>query len=168
MSFNQCVGNGANIPLPPWILEIGVSIPDIYYTNKRGTRNQEYLTIGVDNLSIFDDRTAVEIYRDFMQSFRENMADFLDTGMITDVEVGLGPSGELRYPSYPEAQGWIAGIHWFYKEDSHVAELTAGYYNLKDRDGYRTIASMLARHDAVLNFTCAEMIDSEHIGTTTS
>lgn len=49
----------------------------------------------------------MQVYRDFMKSFRENMADFLDAGVITDVEVGLGPSGELRYPSYPEAQGWV-------------------------------------------------------------
>lgn len=42
-----------------------------------------------------------------MKSFRANMADFLDAGIITDIEVGLGPAGELRYPSYPEAQGWV-------------------------------------------------------------
>ncbi|URE13593.1 beta-amylase [Musa troglodytarum] len=236
--------------MPPWILEVGKSNPDIYYTNRSGARNQEYLTIGVDNQPIFQERTAVELYRDFMKSFRENMADFLDAGVVTDVEVGLGPSGELRYPSYPEAQGWVfpasarefkeaatvaghpewdlpddageynaspkstkffaakgtylmnsgiffltwysnklimhgdqildaaneaflgckvkivakaTGIHWWYKDDSHAAELTAGYYNLNDRDGYRPIARMLARHDAILNFTCAEMINSEQI-----
>ncbi|CAL9764108.1 unnamed protein product [Musa acuminata subsp. burmannicoides] len=260
MSFHNCVEGNVNIPMPPWILEVGKSNPDIYYTNRRGTRNQEYLTIGVDNQPIFQERTAVEVYRDFMKSFRENMADFLDAGVITDVEVGLGPSGELRYPSYPEAQGWVfpgigefqcydkymkrefkeaatvaghpewdlpddageynsspkstkffaakgtylmnsgkffltwysnklimhgdqildaaneaflgckvkivakaTGIHWWYQDDSHAAELTAGYYNLNDRDGYRPIARMLARHDAILNFTCAEMINSEQI-----
>lgn len=35
------------------------------------------------------------------------MADFLDSGLIVDIEVGLGPAGELRYPSYPETQGWV-------------------------------------------------------------
>ncbi|RRT81951.1 hypothetical protein B296_00002490, partial [Ensete ventricosum] len=193
MSFHNCVeGSTVNIPMPPWILEVGKSNPDIYYTNRRGARNQEYLTVGVDNQPLFQERTAVEV---------EKMADFLDAGVITDVEVGLGPSGELRYPSYPAAQGWVfpgigefqvrslimhgdqildaaneaflgckvkivakaTGIHWWYKDDSHAAELTAGYYNLNDRDGYRPIARMLARHDAILNFTCAEMINSEQI-----
>lgn len=42
-----------------------------------------------------------------MKSFRENIADFLETGLIIDIEVGLGPAGELRYPSYPESQGWV-------------------------------------------------------------
>lgn len=41
-----------------------------------------------------------------MKSFRENMSDFLESGLIIDIEVGLGPAGELRYPSYPQSQGW--------------------------------------------------------------
>ena len=35
------------------------------------------------------------------------MSDFLEAGLIIDIEVGLGPAGELRYPSYPESQGWV-------------------------------------------------------------
>lgn len=35
------------------------------------------------------------------------MADFLEAGLISDIEVGLGPAGELRYPSYPQPQGWV-------------------------------------------------------------
>nr|AAB27596.1 beta-amylase {N-terminal} [Glycine max=soybeans, Merrill, cv Provar, seeds, Peptide Partial, 27 aa] [Glycine max] len=27
-------------------------------------------------------------------------SDFLESGLIIDIEVGLGPAGELRYPSY--------------------------------------------------------------------
>lgn len=42
-----------------------------------------------------------------MKSFRETMTDFLEAELLTDIEVGLGPAGELRYPSYPETQGWV-------------------------------------------------------------
>lgn len=55
----------------------------------------------------------------------------------------------------------VSGIHWWYKDESHAAELTAGFYNLDDRDGYRPIARMLSRHHATLNFTCLEMRDCE-------
>ncbi|KAK6919432.1 Glycoside hydrolase, family 14 [Dillenia turbinata] len=261
MSFHQCggsIGDDANIPLPQWVLDVGESDPDIFYTNKSGNRNKEYLTIGVDNQPLFHGRTAVELYRDYMLSFRENMSDFLEAGLIVDIEVGLGPAGELRYPSYPSSQGWVfpgigefqcydkylneafkeaanlvshpewelpddageynskpesteffkpngtyltergkffliwysnrllkhgdqildeankiflgckiklaakvAGIHWWYKDASHAAELTSGFYNLNERDGYRPIARMLRRHNAILNFTCLEMRDSE-------
>ncbi|XP_038703151.1 beta-amylase-like [Tripterygium wilfordii] len=261
MSFHQCggnVGDVVNVPLPQWVLEVGETNPDIFYTDREGNRNKEYLTIGVDNQPLFGGRTAVEIYSDFMKSFRENMSDFLEAGAIIDIEVGLGPAGELRYPSYPQSLGWVfpgigefqcydeylkadfkdaaisagqpewelpdnagvyndtpesteffrsngtylaekgkffltwysnkllshgdqildeankaflgckvklaakvSGIHWWYTAESHAAELTAGYYNLKDRDGYRPIAKMLSRHYAILNFTCLEMRDTE-------
>lgn len=47
------------------------------------------------------------MYSDYMKSFRENMSDLLEAGVIIDIEVGLGPAGELRYPSYPQTQGWV-------------------------------------------------------------
>ncbi|OVA11662.1 Glycoside hydrolase [Macleaya cordata] len=261
MSFHRCggnVGDIVNIPLPKWILEIGESDPDIFYTDLSGNRDTEYLTIGVDNQPLFAGRTAVEIYTDYMKSFRENMSDLLEAELLTDIEVGLGPAGELRYPSYQQNLGWVfpgigefqcydkylkaefeeaaalegypewelpddagkyndkpeatgffgvdgtfqtekgkffltwysnkliehgdqildeanriflgckvklaakvSGIHWWYKDESHATELTSGYYNLNDRDGYRPIARMLSRHYAILNFTCLEMRNSE-------
>lgn len=48
-------------------------------------------------------------------------------------------------------------MHWWYKTASHAAELTAGIYNSCNRDGYAAIMSMLSKHGAVLNFTCAEL-----------
>ncbi|KAI4334074.1 hypothetical protein L6164_018811 [Bauhinia variegata] len=263
MSFHQCggnVGDSVFIPLPKWVVEIGESDPDIFYTNQSGNRNKEYLTIGVDNKPLFHGRTAIQLYSDYMKSFRENMEDFLESELLVDIEVGLGPAGELRYPSYTQSQGWVfsgigefqcydkylevdfkeaatlagnpewelpdnageyndkpesteffrsngtyltekgkffltwysnkllihgdeildeankaflgckvklaakvAGIHWWYKTENHAAELTSGYYNLNDRDGYRPIARMLSRHDAIFNFTCLEMRNFEQI-----
>lgn len=55
----------------------------------------------------------------------------------------------------------VAGVHWWYNSHNHAAELAAGYYNLRERDGYAPIAQMLARHDATLIFTCAEMRNEE-------
>ncbi|KDP25878.1 hypothetical protein JCGZ_22908 [Jatropha curcas] len=261
MSFHQCggnIGDAVFIPIPQWVRDVGEYDPDIFYTNRAGTRNKEYLTIGVDHRPLFEGRTAVQMYSDYMKSFRENMSDFLEAGAIIDIEVGLGPAGELRYPSYPQTQGWVfpgigeficydkylkaefkeaatiaghpdwelpddageyndtpektgffqtngtylteqgkffltwysnrllihgddileeankaflgckvklaakvSGIHWWYKVDNHAAELTAGYYNLCERDGYRPIARMISRHHAILNFTCLEMKDTE-------
>ncbi|KAL1059759.1 hypothetical protein V6Z11_1Z009900 [Gossypium hirsutum] len=261
MSFHQCggnVGDEVTIPIPQWVLDIGEANPDIFYTDREGDRNKEYLTLGVDHLPLFHGRTAVQVYGDYMKSFKETMADLIGE-VIIDIEVGLGAAGELRYPSYPQSLGWvfpgigefqcydkylkaafkeaatkaghpewelpdnagtyndtpdsteffgsngtyltdkgkffltwysnklitqgddildeankaflgcklklaakISGMHWWYNSPSHAAELTAGYYNLYDRDGYRPIARMLSRHDtAILNFTCLEMRDSE-------
>lgn len=64
MSFHQCGGNIGdvdNIPLPQWVLKIGESDPDIFYTNRSGNRDEEYLSLGVDNQPLFYGRTAVEV-----------------------------------------------------------------------------------------------------------
>ncbi|KAL3647175.1 Beta-amylase [Castilleja foliolosa] len=262
MSFHQCggnIGDAVYIPIPDWVrLDVGTKDPNIFYTDRSGNRNQECLSLGVDNLPLFHGRTAVEMYRDYMKSFKENMSGLLDDGTIIDIEVGLGPAGELRYPSYPETQGWkfpgigefqcydkylkqdfktaaskaghpewdlpddagtyndtpqetrffapngtyvkekgkfflewysnkliehgdqildeanrvfqgcrvrlaakVSGIHWWYNDNSHACELTCGYYNSSDRDGYRPIARMISRHYGTLNFTCMEMRNFE-------
>ncbi|KAL0905122.1 hypothetical protein M5K25_027300 [Dendrobium thyrsiflorum] len=256
MSFHECggnVGDDVYIPLPIWVSEIGKKNPDIYFTNRKGGRNTECLTWGIDKERVLGGRTAVEVYFDFMRSFRVEFDEFFVSGIFSEIEVGLGPCGELRFPSYPEKHGWrypgigefqcydqyllkslrkaaearghtswargpdnagsynsrphdtgffrdggdydsyygrfflkwysqvlvehgdhvlslaklafegtyiaakVSGIHWWYKTASHAAELTAGFYNPCNRDGYAPIAAMLKKHDAALNFTCVEL-----------
>ena len=48
----------------------------------------------------------LQVYYDFMKSFRDHFEEFFEAGLVTEVEVGLGPAGELRYPSYPQTHGW--------------------------------------------------------------
>ncbi|KAJ6815428.1 beta-amylase [Iris pallida] len=126
MSFHQCggnVGDNVTIQLPKWVRDIGDTYPDIYYTNRRGSTDEEYLSIGADLENIFQGRCGLMLYGDFMMSFRENMSDYLDSGMITQIEVGIGPCGELRYPSYPQNQGWVfPGIGEFQCYDNNLRE----------------------------------------------
>ncbi|PPD66400.1 hypothetical protein GOBAR_DD36725 [Gossypium barbadense] len=169
MSFHECGGNVGDdvcIPLPHWVAEIGRSNPDIFFTDREGRRNTECLSWGIDKERVLRGRTAVEVYFDFMRSFRVEFNEFFEDGIISMVEVGLGPCGELRYPSCPVKHGWrypgigefqLPGIHWWYKTSSHAAELTAGFYNPCNRDGYIAIAAMLHKHGAALNFARAEL-----------
>ncbi|KAK9734945.1 hypothetical protein RND81_04G172900 [Saponaria officinalis] len=55
----------------------------------------------------------------------------------------------------------IGEVYWWYNTLSHAAELTAGYYNTAERDGYDPLALMLFRHGAALQASCLEMKDSE-------
>jgi hypothetical protein len=48
----------------------------------------------------------LQVYFDFMRSFRTEFDDFFREGLISAVEIGLGPSGELKYPSFSERMGW--------------------------------------------------------------
>lgn len=263
MSFHQCggnVGDTCNIPLPHWVLEEVERNPDLVYTDKAGRRNKEYISLGCDTVPLLKGRTPIQVYADYMRSFRDEFSDMLGK-VIVEIQVGMGPCGELRYPSYPESNGtwrfpgigefqcydkymkaslracaeaigkadwgrdcprdsgnynqfpedagffqregtwdtdygrfflnWysemllahgdrilsaaegvfkgtgaklsgkVAGIHWHYGTRSHAAELTAGYYNTRKTDGYRSIAHLFKKHGVVLNFTCFEMKDEE-------
>jgi hypothetical protein len=48
----------------------------------------------------------VQVYFDFMRSFRTEFDDLFVEGRISAVEIGLGASGELKYPSFSERMGW--------------------------------------------------------------
>jgi hypothetical protein len=64
MSFHTCggnIGDAVSIPIPAWVRAIGVVDPDVYYTSPGGARNQEYLTIGVDDRPLFQGRTAIQV-----------------------------------------------------------------------------------------------------------
>ncbi|BAF25890.1 Os09g0569200 [Oryza sativa Japonica Group] len=256
MSFHECggnVGDDVSIPLPHWVTEIGRSNPDIYFTDRAGRRNTECLSWGIDKERVLQGRTGVEVYFDYMRSFRVEFDEYFEDGIISEIEIGLGACGELRYPSYPAKHGWkypgigefqcydrylqkslrraaearghtiwarapdsaghynsepnltgffsdggdydsyygrfflnwysqvlvdhadrvlmlarlafegsdiavkVSGVHWWYKTASHAAELTAGFYNPCNRDGYASIAAVLKKHGAALNFTCVEL-----------
>ncbi|WIA44381.1 hypothetical protein OEZ86_007152 [Tetradesmus obliquus] len=288
MSFHAAggnVGDTCKIPLPKWVLDIGERNPDIFYTDKQMHRNKECLSLGCDEVPLFWGRSPVDMYRDFVDAFA-NAFDYLFGAVITEITVGLGPAGELRYPSYPEGDGrwrfpgvgeyqccdkymladlraaaravghpewghggphdaghynsrswetgffvsqggnwqseyghfflsWysgllvrharrvlgaaadvlnkpgrprmlkavreceaghvmyefqpvvqlgakLAGVHWWFKSRAHAAELTAGYYNTRDRDGYAPIIQVIAEFNGRLSFTCVEMRDCEH------
>ncbi|GMY26960.1 beta-amylase 1, chloroplastic-like [Fagus crenata] len=124
MSFHQCggnVGDSVTIPLPKWAGEEIEKDPDLAYTDQWGKRNNEYLSLGVDTLPVLKGRSPVQCYSDFMRAFRDNFKDLLgDT--IVEIQVGMGPAGELRYPSYPESNGtWkFPGIGAFQCYDKYM------------------------------------------------
>ena len=47
-------------------------------------------------------------------------------------------NGDVIYEYEPACQMGVklAGVHWWYKSRAHAAELTAGYYNTRYRDGW--------------------------------
>lgn len=62
----------------------------------------------------------------------------------------------------------LAGVHWWYNSRPHAAELTAGYYNVREgasgpaRNGYERLVQLCSKYNTRLNFTCMEMRDCEH------
>ncbi|XP_066329203.1 beta-amylase 8-like isoform X3 [Miscanthus floridulus] len=238
------------ISLPKWIMEIAKENQDIFFTDREGRRNTECLSWGIDKERVLRGRTGIEVYFDFMRSFHMEFRNLSEEGLVSSIEIGLGASGELRYPSCPETMGWkypgigefqcydrymqkslrqsalsrghlfwargpdnagyynsrphetgffcdggdydsyygrfflnwysgvlmdhvdqvlslaslafdgaeivvkVPSIYWWYRTASHAAELTAGFYNPTNRDGYSPVFRMLKKHSVILKLVC--------------
>ncbi|XP_062095716.1 beta-amylase 8 [Humulus lupulus] len=239
------------ITLPRWVLEIGKENQDIFFTDREGRRNTECLSWGIDKERVLQGRTGIEVYFDLMRSFRTEFDDLFAEGMICAVEIGLGASGELKYPSFSERMGWrypgvgefqcfdkylqqslrkaaklrghsfwargpdnaghynsrphetgffcergdydsyygrfflqwygqllidhadnvlslaslafeetniivkVPEVYWWYRTPSHAAELTSGYYNPTNQDGYSPVFEVLKKYSVTVKFVCS-------------
>jgi len=122
MSFHQCggnIGDACFIPLPKWVLEIGDFNPNIFYTDMSLNRNREYVSLGADEEKIFYGRSPLDMYEDFMHSFATTFAHFIPN-VVIEAQIGLGPAGELRYPSYPLAFWNFPGVGQFQCYDKYM------------------------------------------------
>lgn len=127
MSFHRCggnVGDTCNIPLPNFVLS---SSQNPFFKDQDGRIDNEYISFAYDNVAISsaNGRTPLEMYNDFFTAFKNKFGDLIDSGSIAEIEVGTGPCGECRYPSYQQSQGWsYPGCGSFQSyDDQFVAKL---------------------------------------------
>ncbi|XP_078446432.1 beta-amylase 8-like [Wolffia australiana] len=250
---------GSHVPvsLPKWVLDVAKENPDIFFADRAGRHHTDCLSLGVDGERVLCGRTALEVYFDMMRSFRAEFEELFACGLISGVEVGLGASGELKFPSFPDCLGWrypgigefqcydrymlqslemeakrrgqeswgrgpdntghynarpqetaffcdggdydglygrfflrwysnaliihadrvlslarllfpdtllivkIPAVYWWYRTASHAAELTAGYYNPANRDGYLPLFDALAKHSAAVKLVFAPTAEAD-------
>lgn len=122
MSFHRCggnVGDTCSIPLPPFVTGGDRSV---FYTDREGTVDDEYISLGADNATVAG-REVVQMYADFMDSFRANVMGGDTAGTVVAVEVSMGPAGELRYPAYKS--GTYPGVGEFQSYDRYLAASVA-------------------------------------------
>ncbi|HEY9787504.1 MAG TPA: family 14 glycosylhydrolase [Candidatus Obscuribacterales bacterium] len=100
LSFHQAggnVGDNTYIPVPAWVwnkmaMRLGSSNPDAAkFVSEQGNASHEYI-------SFWATKAALPYYRAVMRSFQIHFAD--KAPGIAEINISLGPSGELRYPSY--------------------------------------------------------------------
>ncbi|XP_050377047.1 beta-amylase 1, chloroplastic-like [Argentina anserina] len=103
LAFHQC-GTGPSdpncIPLPLWVLDEIAKDPDLAYSDRFGRRNTEYISLGCDSLPVLRGRSPLQAYADFMRNFRDTFQHLIGV-IIIGIQIGMGPAGELRYPSCP-------------------------------------------------------------------
>ncbi|KJZ09798.1 beta-amylase [Marinomonas sp. S3726] len=96
ISMHQCggnVGDDCNIPLPNWIWTAygSVNQNDLKYLSEQGNYSQETVSLWADDL-------VLPQYQQFLEAFESQYAS--KASMIDEVNISMGPAGELRYPSY--------------------------------------------------------------------
>lgn len=90
---------GPKISLPEWVSRIGESEPGIFFSDRGGQHYNECLSLAVDDLPVLEGKTPVQVYHEFCESFKSSFSPFIGS-TITGISIGLGPDGELRYPSH--------------------------------------------------------------------
>ncbi|WP_185897243.1 family 14 glycosylhydrolase [Paenibacillus zeisoli] len=97
-SFHQCggnVGDTCNYPIPTWVWDLDGK-EQMQFKSESGYYDKEYIAPWYDE--------AVNLYDGAFKSFAANMTEFKTS--FEKFHIGLGPAGELRYPSYNFADGW--------------------------------------------------------------
>jgi len=126
MSFHKCggnVGDSCHIPLPKWVQEAAKEQGrDLaFYTDRNGNTNDEYIAGAADEKLDLQGRTPLQCYHDFMEAFADNFDDLFHT-TISKVQIGMGPAGELRYPSFPLSRWCYPGPGSFQCYDRTMKE----------------------------------------------
>lgn len=111
IAFHRCgggPGDNCNIPMPAWIYsdlaaEAGLEADDLRYESETGRKCSDYLAPWVTSLE-----PVKGAMRAFMEAFanHEEFKRLAEEGVIKEINVSMGPTGELRYPAYNGADGW--------------------------------------------------------------
>mmetsp|Transcript_7003 Transcript_7003/g.18100 ORF Transcript_7003/g.18100 Transcript_7003/m.18100 type:complete len:554 (+) Transcript_7003:192-1853(+) len=145
VSLKFCAVGG--VGLPAWVVAEAESNPDLLFQDQYGNALWDCLTIGADDEQVLLGRTAAEAYRDFMAAFRDEFAGQLGS-LITEVIVGMGPHGELRYPSYPQVNGmWhFPGVGEFQCYDAFLRDRLRGAAEAAGQPGWGESGPRSAGH----------------------
>nr|ADP88920.1 beta-amylase [Gunnera manicata] len=122
LCFHAC--KAPKVPLPAWVSQIGEQDPSIYFTDRSGKQYKECLSLAVDELSVLNGKSPLQVYQDFCESFKSSFSAYMGS-TITGISMGLGPDGELRYPSHhqsPKANN-ITGVGEFQCYDKNMLTL---------------------------------------------
>jgi len=121
-SFHQCGTEAAArqpgncyIPLPAWVRKQ----PGIWFKNALGDETKAYISLFADDVRI-EGRTPVQLYEDWMVALRDAFQEDISAGVVSQVMVGMGTDGELKYPSYENGPWTFPGIGMFQAFDQHA------------------------------------------------
>lgn len=100
ISLHQCggnIGDTESVPVPSWVwnklkgMVPSGNVEAVKYVSEQGHACNEYVSAWATNLVLPD-------YMNVLKAFQEHFAN--KAQHIAEINISLGPAGELRYPSY--------------------------------------------------------------------
>lgn len=136
MSFHRCGGgpsDDVNIPLPAWLTDVvsenKISARDLLYQSETGHESSDAIPPWVA-----EEAPALykEMYK-FIDGFIKHYKNDMLSKSFPEINISLGPTGELRYPAYSEEDGW---------KFPH-----RGYYQCYSESARRSFLQWVKNHD---------------------
>ena len=122
LSFHQCgggPGDDCDIPPPPWLYAhfatVGLTANDLKYESETGSLQDDAIPPWATAVP-----AVLDQFREFMQAFAAHYAAHV--GDFVELNISLGPTGELRYPAYNKADGWNYPDRGFFQAYSTLAQ----------------------------------------------
>lgn len=107
LSFHKCGGgpnDDCNIPLPGWLYghfaAANLSADDIKYESETGAKQDDALPPWTTETP-----AVLAEFSEFMREFATQYRSIAND--MTEINISLGPTGELRYPAYNAGDGWV-------------------------------------------------------------
>ena len=124
-SFHRCgggPGDDCNIPVPDWVwTSTALSKQDLQFRSEKDNYSE-------DAVSVWTSHAVMHQYEEFMNAFEDEFGPAFAC-MIDELNISLGPTGELRYPSYGPHDGWVYPHRGYFQA-----------YGNKAREGFRNWA----------------------------
>jgi hypothetical protein len=125
ISFHRCgggPGDDCDIPLPRWLysafIGIGLSATDLKYESEQGRIHEDAIVPWATVTP-----AVLDQFRELMTAFATHYAP--QASSFAELNISLGPTGELRYPSYnsyPGSDGWQYPDRGFFQAYSALAQ----------------------------------------------
>jgi beta-amylase len=125
LSTHQCGGGfdeTCNIPLPSWLTRSkekggeGFTQDDLFFKSETNRYNTDAISPWAT-----ENPQVLAYLQAFMEAFKTHIAQADYLSQIKEIDLSLGPSGELRYPSYNFSDGWTYPGRGFFQSYSEPA-----------------------------------------------
>ncbi|HEX7510439.1 MAG TPA: family 14 glycosylhydrolase [Chitinivibrionales bacterium] len=118
MSFHRCgggPGDDVNVPLPGWLSEVVAEANktpgDLLYQSETGYESLNAIApwVAEEAPGLYDAMSG------FIDGFLKKYKQELLRSLFPEINVSLGPTGELRYPAYSAEEGWVYPHRGYYQ-----------------------------------------------------